>query len=109
MIKFRYPESLGATAREGTIVLAKATFAQELDDNPDAERAASRVRTDWRPRLWPWSTRTVPRTSTFSQLLTDDAFNAYVELGRAVGTCAVARMEPEGDNGVSELAVAVNS
>ena len=75
---------------------------------PTRERAACRVRTDWRPRLWPWSTRTVPRTSTFNQLLTDDAFNAYVELGRAVGTCAVARMEPKGDDGVPEFAVAVN-
>ncbi|HEY5858613.1 MAG TPA: hypothetical protein VIW24_32475 [Aldersonia sp.] len=107
VIKFRYPESLGATERDGTIVLAKATFAQELGNDCDAQCAASRARTDWRPRQWPGSARTVPRTSTFNQLLSDNVFEAYVELGRAVGKCAVARMDPTG-GGAPKLAGAVS-
>ncbi|MFZ2528088.1 MAG: hypothetical protein WAX14_10605 [Rhodococcus sp. (in: high G+C Gram-positive bacteria)] len=97
-IDFTYPQVGDAPAATGRIVFAKATFADTLAGDPDAEAAARRVCTDFRSRLWPGSARTVPKTTTVNQILSDTVFDAYVELGRAVGRVALQRLgcpEPE--------------
>jgi hypothetical protein len=80
-ITIRYPFK---EDENGKLVVAKARFAPTLEGNPHAMRVIRAIANE-RGINWPWSLRTMPKTMTANQSLTDNLFNNYVLLGRAVG------------------------
>lgn len=74
------------------MILAKAVFSARLAADPDQCRAADLQRSPGeKQRRYHWRGRagSVPRTSTLRQSLTDEAYTAYIHLGRAVARRAL--------------------
>lgn len=103
-IQITYPSGLGDNdAETGTILLAKAAFAESLRENRDAQAAHELVDAGHWPTFWPWSTRNVPKTSTLNQALTDTQYEATVLLGRAVGARAVEALQEDAPTEASRV------
>jgi hypothetical protein len=105
LIRIRYSTLPKEVATEdGLLVVAKARFADTLLDSDDDDLCAlikpliqkiNESRRWWRWQKWPWNLQSLPTTPTVNQWLTDDQFEGYVTLGKAVGKRAVTVLDKE--------------